>query len=143
MPDIFHTFPVKATVAEVFAGVTSPAGLDAWWTKKASGNPDPGSTYQLFFAPGYDWRAAVTRSVPGNEFELELTGADPDWLGTKVGFKLTDLDGITQVEFSHTGWPEANEHFRVSGYCWAMYLRILKRYLEFGETVPYELRLDV
>jgi hypothetical protein len=48
MPDIFHTFPVKATAAEAFSGVTSPAGLDAWWTKKASGNPEPGSTYQLF-----------------------------------------------------------------------------------------------
>ncbi|MCH8956850.1 SRPBCC domain-containing protein, partial [candidate division KSB1 bacterium] len=38
---------------------------------------------------------------------------------------------------------EANEHYRVSCYCWAMYLRLLKRYVEHGETVPYEDRLDV
>jgi len=30
----------------------------------------------------------------------------------------------------------------VSCYCWAMYLRIMRRYLEHGESVPYERRLD-
>jgi hypothetical protein len=35
--------------------------------------------------------------------------------------------------------PEAG----ISTYCWAMYLRILKRWLEFGEQVPYEKRLSV
>jgi Activator of Hsp90 ATPase homolog 1-like protein len=32
---------------------------------------------------------------------------------------------------------------KISSYCWAMYLRILKRYVEFGEEVPYEKRLQV
>ena len=32
---------------------------------------------------------------------------------------------------------------RTSCYCWVMYLRILKRYVEHGEMVPYERRLDV
>jgi hypothetical protein len=45
--------------------------------------------------------------------------------------------------FRHTGWAEPNEHFRISNHCWAMYLRILRRYLEYGEIVPYEQRLDV
>jgi hypothetical protein len=29
------------------------------------------------------------------------------------------------------------------GLDWAMYLRVLKRHLEHGESVPYERRLDV
>jgi hypothetical protein len=28
-------------------------------------------------------------------------------------------------------------------YCWAIYLRVLRRWLEHGERVPYEQRLDV
>jgi hypothetical protein len=48
-----------------------------------------------------------------------------------------------QVRFHHLGWPEANEHYRISCFCWAMYLRIMKRNLEYGETVPYERRLAV
>ncbi|MBI3448600.1 MAG: hypothetical protein HY049_06775 [Acidobacteria bacterium] len=47
------------------------------------------------------------------------------------------------MRFHHTGWPTANEHWRVSCYCWAMYLRLMRRFIEHGETVPYEDRLDV
>ncbi len=50
---------------------------------------------------------------------------------------------VTQVRFEHTGWPVANDHYRISNYCWAMYLRLLKRYVEAGEVVPYEKRLSV
>ena len=32
--------------------------------------------------------------------------------------------GATRVKFHHTGWPEQNEHWRVSCFCWTMYLRI-------------------
>jgi len=43
----------------------------------------------------------------------------------------------------YPGWPAVNEHYRISSYCWAMYLRILQRYLEHNESVPYESRLTV
>jgi len=78
-----------------------------------------------------------------SEFELELTRADTEWVGTNVGFHLQATGGATQVRFHHTGWPDASEHYRISCYCWAMYLRILRRHLEHRESVPYERRLDV
>jgi hypothetical protein len=34
-------------------------------------------------------------------------------------------------------------HYRTSCHCGALYLRILRRHLEHGESVPYERRLDV
>lgn len=80
--------------------------------------------------------------VPYSEFELQLTMAHPDWLGTRVGFLLEKHSSATEIRFYHLGWPEMNDHYRISNYCWAMYLRILKRYLEHGEKVPYENRLD-
>ncbi len=67
MPDIYSDFPIKVPAADVFRVVSTPAGLDQWWTKRSAGTP-------------------------------------------KMG---------------------------------AEYLRILRRYLEHGETVPYEQRLDV
>jgi len=85
----------------------------------------------------------VTECVPLERFELEMTLADDDWAGTRVGFRLSPVEGGTQVRFHHTGWPHLNEHYRISCYCWAMYLRILKRCLEHGEQVPYAKRLDV
>jgi hypothetical protein len=31
---------------------------------------------------------------------------------------------------------------RISCHCWALYLRLLRRHLEFGESVPYDRRLE-
>jgi uncharacterized protein YndB with AHSA1/START domain len=143
MPDILHDFPIQVTPDRVFQAVSTPRGLDDWWTKKSAGKPTEGAEFELWFGPEYDWRAKVSRCVPNLEFELHITRADADWLDSRVGFRLEDKGARTQVRFHHTGWPSANEHFRISSFCWAMYLRVLRRYLEHGEIVPYEERLDV
>ncbi len=84
----------------------------------------------------------MTRCVPEREFELEVTTADPEWIGTRIGFHLGGTPSATLARFHHVGWPRDTEHYRTSSYCWAMYLRILRRHLEHGETVPYERRLE-
>jgi uncharacterized protein YndB with AHSA1/START domain len=140
---ILHDFPIAVPPARVFEGIASPPGLDEWWTARSAGSPQVGSEYQLFFGPEYDWRAVVRKSRPGEAFELELTRAMKDWHGTRVGFELSPTGTGTMVRFYHAGWSSASEHYRISCYCWAMYLRILRRNLEFGEKVPYEKRLDV
>ena len=142
MPDILHDFPINAPVARVFDAVSTPAGLDQWWTKHSAGVAAAGATWELFFGPEYDWRATVTRCAAPTEFELELVVAMDDWIGTRVGFTLEPHGEATQVRFRHLAWAEAGEHYRISAFCWAMYLRILKRYLERGEAVAYEARLD-
>jgi uncharacterized protein YndB with AHSA1/START domain len=144
MPDIVHDLTINAPPARVFEMMATPLGLDQWWTKTSSGQPVVGSQYSLGFGSGYDWRGRVTAAEPASKFELEITDAHADWLGTRVGCELR-ADGArgTQMHFYHTGWPTTNNHWSVSCYCWAMYLRILRRHVEHGETVPYEQRLDV
>jgi uncharacterized protein YndB with AHSA1/START domain len=141
--DIVYDFPIKASLDQVFRAVSTAKGLDSWWSLRSTGEPAPGAEYRLGFGPDFDWRAIVSRFVPDSEFELELTSADSDWQGTRLGFLMEMKDGVTQVRFHHLGWPEENEHYRISCYCWAMYLRLLKRYVEHGEVVPYEHRLEV
>jgi uncharacterized protein YndB with AHSA1/START domain len=140
--DIVQEFFVKASPDRVFEMFATPAGLDRWWTKSSSGKPVEGAEYALFFGPEYNWRAKVTRSVPGEAFELHMTDAQEDWKDTRVGCELKPEGESTRVRFYHTGWPKDNEHWRVSCHCWAMYLRLLRRYVEYGEAVPYEKRLD-
>ena len=144
MADILQEFTVKATPQRVFEMFSTPEGLDRWWTKSSSGQPNKGAEYRLFFGPAYDWRAKVSRCVRGSSFELLMTDAHEDWAGTRVGCELEPHgDSATRVRFYHTGWPKRNDHWRVSCYCWAMYLRLLRHYLEHGEFVPYERRLEV
>lgn len=143
MSDILQEFPIAVEPARVYDGVSAPRLLDAWWTLRSSGSPTVGATYELDFGPGYQWRAMVTRAEPGAAFELQMTESDADWNATRVGFELEPSDHGTQVRFYHRGWPEANAHYRISCHCWALYLRILRRHLEHGETVPYADRLSV
>jgi uncharacterized protein YndB with AHSA1/START domain len=134
---------INAPPSAVFRGVSTPAGLDAWWTLTSAGMPAVGAEFELGFGPGYEWRARVTRCRPDAEFEIELLESHPDWAGTRVGFRIEQGETHTKLGFYHTGWPEANEHWRTSCYCWPIYLRLLRRNLEHGEVVPYEKRLDV
>jgi uncharacterized protein YndB with AHSA1/START domain len=142
MHDIFQHFPIKSSAESVFDAVSTPQGLDSWWTLTSSGSASADASYRLGFGPGYDWLAKVSRFERNKEIEFEFIEADQDWVGTRIGFSLDEDDGKTAVRFHHTGWPESNEHYRVSCYCWSMYLRLLKRYVERGEVVSYEDRLE-
>ena len=143
MADILQDFPINVAPGRAFDGVSQPALLDQWWTITSSGHPSVGAEYELDFGPDYRWRAVVTNAEPGAAFELRITEADADWRNTLVGFTFSATESGTSVRFYHKGWPEANGHYRTSCHCWALYLRILRRHLEFGEIVPYDLRLDV
>ena len=140
MPDINHRFPIAAPPDRVLATLVSPEGLNAWWTLTADGMPAEGGEYRFGFGPEYQWAGRLAELEPGRRVVWEMVDADDDWRGTKVGFALEPSREGTTVDFFHTGWREANPHFRQTSYCWAMYLRLLKRYLEEGSVVPYQAR---
>ena len=137
MPDILHRLSIRAPAERVFEAITTPPGLDAWWTLESRGEPVPHSEYELDFGPGSHWRAKVTRTRANEGFELEMTYAAPDWIGTLVGFELTREGDATHLFVSHSGWTDAGEQFAVTSTRWALYLRLLRRYLELGEVVSF------
>jgi len=143
MPDIFHNFPIKGSANKVFEAITTAEGLNSWWSESCQATPGHHAIYNFGFGPGYEWSAISSRYEPGHEFELRFTNADADWLNTRVGFRLNESDGVTEVRFHHLGWPQQNDHYEISCFCWAMYLRHLKLFVENGAVVPYKIRLDV
>jgi len=142
MAAIRHDFFIHGSADRVYEAITTPSGLDSWWTLRSSGKPLEGSTYEFYFGEDYDWRASVVEAVSGRRITWRFTVADQEWEGTTLRMTLREDAENTVVEFSHTGWPDPSEHYRISSYCWAMYLRLLKRYVERGEVVPYGDRLD-
>lgn len=140
MPDIFHRFHIQADPALVYDAISTPVGLDSWWTLRSDGKAMSDAEWHLDLGPGYQWKAAVSRCLPAKEFEFKIVEAMDDWLDTRVGFSLVAEDAGTSLNFRHTGWPTVSEHFCHSSFCWAMYLRLLKRYVESGEVVAYHLR---
>ena len=72
---------------------------------------------------------------------MGITAADADWTGTRVGARFAARDADrTIVDFYSSGWRHANDHFRTTSCCWANYLRVMRRFVEHGERVPYDQR---
>ncbi len=140
--DIIHYLQINSSIDSVYETISTPRGISNWWALNATGHSELGGILELDFGPGYQWQAQITEMVPPGEFEVTLIKADHDWIDTTVGFQLTNYDKVIDLRFYHKGWKAANDHYYISCYCWAMYLRIMKRYLEHGETVPYHDRLQ-
>jgi hypothetical protein len=68
----------------------------------------------------------ITKSIDNEVFELRIIKAEEDWKGTLAGFNLLEKDWNIHEEFYNTGWSEISEHYKISSFCWAMYLRFLK-----------------
>jgi uncharacterized protein YndB with AHSA1/START domain len=131
---------INAKPVEIFNAVSTPKGLNSWWTLDADGVPEDGEVYRFHFGPEYDWKGKVTFCSKPYTIQWEMFKSDPDWDKTVVGFEIFAEENGSLVKFFHKGWSEVNDHFRRSNYCWATYLRLLKRYIENGEFVPYEHR---
>src|SRR5690349_15235665 len=125
MADILHDFTIAASPEPIFEAISTPQGLDAWWTLHCEIR---GADYALDFGPGYHWRAQVAHCRAPLHIGWTFMVADEDWTGTDLSFALEPTEQGTAVRFAHTGWLEANAHYRISSYCWAMYLRLLKRF---------------
>ena len=70
MANIFQDFPIDASLERVFQAISTPEGLDCWWTLKAQGKPVEGAEYVLDFGPEYIWRAVVARCVPDSRIRV-------------------------------------------------------------------------
>ena len=102
MTDILHDFPVAAPRPKVFEAVSTPDGLDKWWTRTSKGLPQLGALWEFYFDEGFDWRAQVIRFDTDRLIEWEITTADADWSATRVAIELADHPGgLTWIRFSH------------------------------------------
>lgn len=140
MADILHQFRIDAPPQKVFDAFCSAKGLIDWWPARSTGEPKQGAEYTFWFGPEYDWRAEVINVVPGKEITWKMTQAMETWMGTRLGVRLSVEGKGTVVDFFHSDWREANDHFRISTFCWGSLLMGLKHYVEKGEVVPFEKR---
>lgn len=143
--DIEHELQVAAPIDRVWSCFATAEGLRTWWPDAASADPRVGGRFQFGFDADHQW-AGVTRVLDApHAIEWEMTETAPmaDWLGTRVGARLTAVGNQTRLHFYHRGWAEASAHHRISSFCWATYLRLLARYCVTGEVIPYARRNDL
>jgi len=137
MVDILHRIGVKsASLDEVYDALTTLEGLSGWWTTDTSGNTAVGGVIEFRFPPlgGFDMR--VRELEPAKHVLWEVTDGPAEWIGTTVGFDLTQEDDYTIVLFAHQGWREPVEFMYHCSTKWAVFLQSLKQLLETGTGAP-------
>jgi len=137
---IYHDLIIKSPIEKVFDAVSEPEHLINWWPLKCEGSPEIGGEYNFYFTPEYDWYGKVSEFIQNRTFQVKMTKSDLDWDSTTFGFDMNEVNGNTQLRFSHLGWPKCNSHYRTASFCWAMLLKGLKDYLEKGIILTFEER---
>jgi uncharacterized protein YndB with AHSA1/START domain len=136
MPDILHRVGMQAAPAKVYEALATTDGLSRWWITGTTGDPRPGGVVR-FRVEGGGFEMKVTASEPGQLVAWECVGGPPEWIGTRLTFRLDARGADTYVLFSHAGWREPVEFMHHCSTKWAVFLLSLKGWTERGEGRPH------
>jgi uncharacterized protein YndB with AHSA1/START domain len=137
MVDILHRVGVKsASPDDVYAALTTPDRLSAWWTKDTQGDGEVGGVLQFRFdVGGFDM--LVLELQPAERVLWEVVDGPEEWVGTHVSWELKQDGDYTVVLFRHEGWKEPVEFMHHCSTKWAIFLMSLKSLVETGEGAPH------
>lgn len=136
MSDILHALTIKASPADVYAALSTVPGLASWWTSTTSGESAVDKTIDFRFNK-HLVQMRVEELEAGKRVAWQCTQADPDWVGTRITFDLTEAKGGTKLIFGHRAWKETNPHFAHCSMKWATFLMSLREVVEKGAGRPF------
>ncbi|RKR10101.1 uncharacterized protein YndB with AHSA1/START domain [Flavobacterium sp. 90] len=140
MEKIEHINYIKSPISTVFKALTTEEGLGAFWTEKLIVKPELGFINEFNFGDNDLTKMKITELSPNKRIVWECIESDPEWVGTKISFDLTEKDGVTSVVLKHFDWRDLTEFYQWCNYNWAMFLLSLKNYCEDGDGTPYQKR---
>ncbi|HEY0750035.1 MAG TPA: SRPBCC domain-containing protein [Chitinophagaceae bacterium] len=149
MPDIIHRIGIKAPAAKVYQAIATIEGLSNWWTEEVNGESLPGSKIRFTFRTETgDIKGEMTMEVkelyPSKAVRWLTIDGPEEWIGTTIGFELSEQDGQTIILFSHRHWKDAVEFMAHCSMKWAVFLLSLREYVETGKgkPSPADLKID-
>lgn len=138
MPSIEHIQYVKAPIEQVFAALTTQAGLAAVWTDNLSVTPEVGAINSFAFGSGKPDQMKVVELLPNKRQLWHCLDSDPEWIGTEISFDLEPRKGKVAVTLKQEKWRAVTEFYRFCNYNWGVFLLSLKGYCEDGKGMPYQ-----
>jgi uncharacterized protein YndB with AHSA1/START domain len=140
MADVLHYIRIKARPDRVYAALTTPEGIHGWWTGDAQLDDHVGGEGVFRFSGAQHLtrvridRLDPDRGVGWTPVESNATGG---WVGTTIAFDLEPDGEDTLVRFSHRGYAQPDDGYRIVSTAWAWYLMSLKALVETGKGAPH------
>jgi uncharacterized protein YndB with AHSA1/START domain len=139
------TLVLHAPRTVVYDALTTPAGLTGWWTTDADVATTAGSQIRFNWSPTDHTTFRIDRLTPPTtlawtciaQHDTNLPHPD-EWVGTTIGFELTDHDDGTQLTFIHHGLTPHLDCYDVCHSGWDHFLdQSLRAYVETGHGTPW------
>jgi len=121
---------IKAPASTVYEALTTEKGLGEVWTNKLNVKPEVGFVNEFDFNEETLTKMKILELNKNESILWECVESDPEWVGTKVSFRLEEKNGVTTLFLKHSGWRELTEYYRWCNYNWSMFLKRLKEYCE-------------
>lgn len=149
MVDIVHKIGIKAPLSQVYAALSSVAGVSGWWTRETSGDDKLNGTINVLFrSPEGEEKGRMgfelTKLVPNEQVVWRFSSGPEEWVGTDVTFELIRRGDYTVVLFGHRNWRQASEFTAHCSMKWATFLLSLRQLAETGtgQPAPNDLKID-
>ncbi len=149
MIDIIHRVGIQAPPAKVYAALATVEGVAAWWSRETRGVSQPGGTIEFrFLKPSGEQIGGMGMEVitltPNKEVRWRVRSGPEEWVGTDIGFELSEADGYTIVLFGHRSWRAASEFTAHCSMKWATFMLSLKELVETGKgrPSPHDVKID-
>ncbi len=136
---------IAASPEAVYRALTTPQGLQGWWTETCDVASKVGGHCTFRFGP-HQKTMQVERLDPEREVHwlcvkahIEVPGIRPDeWVGTRIGFHLSaHPPSGTLLDFEHIGLAPGMDCYALCVDGWRQYLASLQRYAETGQGAPF------
>ena len=146
MNDFHFELMIAAPPADVFAALTTQAGLRNWWTRTCDVGGGVGARATFRFGKTYKimeilvarpdseirWRCVDSQiHAPG------LLQRTDEWKDTEIRFQLTPKPSGTLLQLDHIGLTPQIECYDLCTQGWRQFLGSLRAYLETGQGSPY------
>ncbi len=149
MPGIIHRIGIKSPATRVYEALTSLEGLAQWWTEEVRGDDRIGGKIEFYFrSETGELKGKIVMQVQAldapREVRWRCVEGPAEWIGTDIGFQLSEQDNQTIVLFGHRNWREAVEFMSHCSMKWATFLLSLRDYVETGQgkPSPHDLKID-
>ncbi len=138
MTDYRKTMHVNADPEALFAALTTPSGLAAWWTE-VDGSGDTGGELRFSFDPPEPLLIHVDRATRPTfvQWTVDECSFLPDWVGTHPTFMITPVDGGgSELYFRHHGLTSELDCIDMCTRGWDHFIESLRVYAETGRGMP-------
>lgn len=119
---------VDNSAADVFNAINN---VGAWWHGEVKGGAQkPDDEFEYRFEHFHYSKQKVAELIPGKKIvwlvtdsKLSFTKDQSEWTGTRIIFEIEEVNGKTQVRFTHEGLVPAFECYDDCSNGWSMLMQ--------------------